>query len=140
VGALVALPVLATIWTRSSSVVKVSRSARTPLPNVAYSTREWNIAITSFEVQEWMASGDVISPRWIFYYKNTDAEAHYVAITVQCQDAQRRDRTRFGYTATLQPNVKDEASIEIVSKLKSQDWRSTIFARVTVDFLSSPSG
>lgn len=137
---LVALPALATIWTRSTSVVKLNRGSRTPLANATYATREWSVAITGFEAVEGAASGDVVSPKWLFFYRNTDAEAHFVAITVQCQDAARKDRSRFAYTATLQPNIKDEASFDIVSKLRADDWRSTQYVKVTIDFVSSPTG
>jgi hypothetical protein len=135
-----ALPALATIWTRSSNVVKVTKGMRTAIPNATYATREWSLAVTSLEVQEGATAGDTVSPRWLFYYKNTDAEQHFVAITVQCQDAQRHDRSRFNYTATLQPNSKEEGSFEIVSKIRAEEWRATIYAKVTIDFLSTPSG
>ena len=46
------LPALATIWTRSTAIVKVNRGSRTALPNVMYTTREWNVAISGFEVLE----------------------------------------------------------------------------------------
>jgi len=137
---LAALPALATIWTRSMAVVKVPRGARIPLPNVSYSTRDWSEALTAFEVLEGAAAGEMVSPKWLFHYRNTDSSVHYVAITVQCQDAQRRDRAKFSYTAALAPNVKDEATVEIVSRLRAEDWRETSFARITVDFVSSPGG
>jgi hypothetical protein len=135
-----ALPALATIWTRSSNIVKVVRGSRVPIPNATYVTREWNLAITGLEVQEGAAAGDLVTPKWLFFYRNTDGEQHFVAITVQCQDAQRRDRSRFTYTATLAPNTKDEGAIEIVSKIHADEWRTTQFAKVTIDFLSSPAG
>ncbi len=121
-------------------MARVAAGSRTPLPNATYVQRDWNTAVVAFEVKEGPQTGDMVSPKWFFYYRNTDAEVHYVAITVQCQDAQRRDRSRFNYTATLKPNVKDEAAFEITSKLRADDWRATNYARITVDFLSSPAG
>lgn len=137
---LLALPATAAIWTRSSNVVKLNRGGRTPLPNALYAARDWNAAVTGFEVKDAPPAGDMVTPRWHFYYRNTDAEAHYVAITVQCQDSQRRDRMRFSYTATLQPKQEEEAAVEIVSKLRADEWRATVFAKITIDFLSSPTG
>lgn len=136
-----ALPVLGTIWTRSTNIMKVPRGTREVLPNTAYFTRDWNVAVTAVEVKDDPApTADMSQPRWVFYYKNTDSEPHYVSITVLCQDIQRKDRARFSYTATLVPNRKEDFPLEISSKIRTPDWKQTVIVKITVDFLSTPSG
>lgn len=135
------LPLAGTIWTRSTNVIKIPRGAKETLPNTAYITREWNVVVTGVEVRDDPApAGEQCLPRWTFYYKNTDSQPHYVAITVQCQDIHRKDRARFTYNATLAPDHKEEFGLEIASKVKVDDWKQTLFVKVTVDFLSTPSG
>ncbi|MEO6324860.1 MAG: hypothetical protein ABIT01_13350 [Thermoanaerobaculia bacterium] len=137
---LVGLPLTGTIWTRSANLIKIPRGVKLPFPNATYSTRDWNLAISSVEVREDSSKGDSVAPKWLFYYKNTDHENHYVLITVQCQDVSRKDRARFSYTATLLADQKDETPIEILSKTKTDDWKNASFARITIDFLSTPNG
>jgi hypothetical protein len=133
-------PLWGTIWTRSTNLIKIPRGIKLPLPNATYSTRDWNLSIFSIEVKEDPSpSADSVAPKWLFTYKNSDHENHYVLITVQCEDVGRKHKTHFSYTATLLPDQK-EAPIEIFSRTRNDDWRSSIFARVTIDFLSTPTG
>lgn len=139
--AFLAFPLFATVWTRSTNLVKIPRGIKQPLPNALYSTREWNLVISSVEVrEEGTGTGELVTPKWLFYYKNSDHERHYALITVQCQDTARKDRARFSYTATLLADQKEEASIEIVSKVRGEDWKNASYARITVDFVSTPGG
>jgi hypothetical protein len=137
---LAGLPLAGTIWTRSANLIKIPRGVKIPFPNATYSTRDWSVVISSVEVREDSSSGESVSPKWLFYYKNTDHDPHYVLINVQCQDVSRRDRARFSYTATLLADQKEEAPIEILSKTRTEDWKNASFARITIDFLSTPSG
>src|SRR5262249_48667593 len=137
----VTFPLAGTIWTRSSNIIKLPRGSHETLPNTSYATRDWSIALTSVEVRDDPApSGGSCLPEWTFFYKNTHSPPHYVTMTVQCQDLQRKERARFSYNATLQGDHKEEFGLEIATKVKCDDWKQTIFVKVTVDFLSGPTG
>lgn len=131
----------ATIWTRGTNIIKLPKGSKEALPNTAYITREWSVSVSSVEVREDPSPGpDNSAPVWTFLYKNTDGAPHYVAITVQCQDLARHDLLKFSSIATLAPNHKDDFPLEITSKVRTSDWKRTMFVRVTVDFLSGPTG
>ncbi len=136
-----AFPVLGTIWTRATNVIKVPRGTRENLPNTAYATREWSTAITSVEVHDDSPlAGDTCLPRWTFFYKNTDSQPHYVTITVLCQDIHRNERARFSYNATLGPDHKEDFGLDVAAKVKCDAWKQTMLVKITVDFLSTPNG
>lgn len=136
-----ALPLAGTIWTRSTNIIKLPLGAREALPNTLYTARDWSLAITAVEVRDDPApTADQSQPLWIFYFKNTDSEPHYVSITVQCQDFSRKENGRFTFKATLAPNHKDEFPLGVSAKIRTSDWKRTTFARITVDFLSGPTG
>lgn len=135
------LPLFGTIWTRGTNIVKVPKGGKEPLPNTAYVTRDWTVSVSSIEVRDDAGtSSDTATAVWTFLYKNTDSAPHYVSITVQCQDLARRDLLKFTSIATLGPNHKDDFPLEITSKVRAAEWKRTMFVRVTVDFLSTPTG
>jgi hypothetical protein len=136
---LAATPALATIWTRSTHLVKIPRHEKEPLAHAAYTTRGWSVSVTSASVVEEARGPESVGLRWLFDYSNTDAEPHYVAVTVQYQDAQRRERGRVSSKATLPPTRKGDGRFEVATK-RPDEWREVVFARITIDFLSGPDG
>lgn len=138
---LAATPLLATVWTRSNLTVKIPRGGRVELENASYAARDWSVALTELEVREDSRSAQgIVAATWSFRYTNTDKEPHYVLVTVKCLDAKRVERSRFATKATLQADQPDGARVEIVAKLREEDWKSSTWAKIVVDFLSSPEG
>lgn len=138
---LVASPLPATVWTRSNLTIRIPKGSRAQLENVSYSARDWTVALTAVEVREDArpAQGTVTAV-WVFHYTNTDKEPHYVALSVKCLDAKRNERTRFATTATLQADRPNGGHVEILARTREDDWNLSAWAKVVVDFLSSPEG
>jgi len=144
-GAVLALllagPLLATIWARRSLSVKVPKGGRVELENASYASREWAVSLKALEVKADSRPVNGTAPTvWVFYYTNTDAEPHYVSVSVRCLDAKHVERSRFEAAATLQPGHPDGAAFEVVARMPEDDWRASTSAKVVVDFLSTPKG
>lgn len=138
---LVAAPLVATVWTRSNLMVKIPKGGRVELENASYAARDWSVALTALAVREDSRPAQgVVATTWSFRYTNTDKDDHYVSVRVVCLDAKRVETARFVAKATLQANQPDGANAEIVAKVREADWKSSSWARVVVDFLSTPEG
>lgn len=136
-----ASPVPAAVWTRSVNVVPIPRGSKQEFKNASYFTRDWTVAVTSVSVKDdATAAGSVVAPVWIFNYRNTDREAHYVAISVECRDPRHQPTVRYKAVARLEPDRKDDTPLEVVLKVPSDDWKRSAFSKVTIDFLSGPDG
>jgi hypothetical protein len=141
VALLAALPALATIWTRSTSLIKVPRGgAKEALQHAVYTTREWSVEVVDAVTEEEAPSGQQLGVKWIFEYRNSDAVPHHVSVTVQYQDAFKASRGQFGAKVTLAPTGKDTGRFEVPTKCRTDDWHWAVLARVTIDFLSTPNG
>lgn len=138
---LLGAPLLATVWSRRNLSVKVPRGGTVELENASYASREWTVSLRALEVKTPARPvNGTVTAVWVFHYTNTDSEPHYVAVTVRCLDAKRQERNHFTAIATLQPDQPDGATFEIAAKLPENDWSLTIWAKVVVDFLSTPQG
>ena len=138
---LVATPVLATVWTRSSVQLRIPKGARATIEDVSDSGRDWTISVTALEVREETRPGPgLVSITWTFHYTNTDKEPHYAALTVRCLDVKRGERARFSANVVLQAETSDGGKFEIRAKMDESAWRDSSSARVVVDFLSDPTG
>lgn len=138
---LMATPLLATVWTRSTLTVKIPKGGRVELENASYAARDWSVALTAVEVREDSRSAQgVMAATWSFRYTNTDKEPHHVLVTVKCLDAKRVEKARFAAKATLQADKPDGASVDVVAKLRENDWKGSAWAKIVIDFLSSPEG
>lgn len=137
----VATPLSATVWTRSNLSVKIPRGGQVELENASYASREWSVALKALELKSVSRPvNGVVMAIFSFHYTNTDKEPHYVAVTVRCLDAKRQERTRFTASATLQADRADGGTFEISAKLRESDWNLSTWARIVVDFLSTPEG
>jgi hypothetical protein len=138
---LAAAPLAATVWTRSNLQVRIPKGTRVELDGASYATRDWSVSMTALEVKDGSRSADgVVTTSWVFSYTNTDREHHFVSVTVRCLDNQRKERMRFTAKATLQANRPDGATLEIQARIPEAEWKSSVIARVVIDFLSSPEG
>ena len=134
-------PLLATVWSRRNLSVKVPRGGSVELENASYASREWTVSLKALEVKTpSRAVNGVVTAVWLFHYTNTDKEPHYVSVTVRCLDGRRQERTHFTAIATLQPDQPDGATFEISAKMQENDWSLTTWAKIVVDFLSTPKG
>jgi hypothetical protein len=134
-------PLSATVWTRSTLQVKIPKGSRVELDGASYAARDWSASMTALEVVGGARSAEgVVATSWFFHYTNTDREPHFVSMTVRCLDNQRKERMRFTAKATLQANRSDGAKVEIQARIPEAEWKSSVFARVVIDFLSSPEG
>jgi len=136
----VASPVVATVWTRSNVEVRIPKGSRAAIENASYSGRDWSETLTALEVREEDRSPEGVTVVWTFHYTNTDKEAHFVGITVRCLDPARNERARFAAKATLQANTSAADKVEIRARIRDADWRVAHWAKIVVDFLSSPQG
>jgi hypothetical protein len=141
VALLVATPLLATVWTRSTFTVRIPKNGRVELENASYTARDWSVALTQLEVRpDGPPVQGLVTAIWSFHYTNTDKEPHYVSVTVRCLDAGRNERTRFVAKATLQADRPDGARVDIPTKMRESDWDHSAWAKVVADFLSGPTG
>lgn len=138
--ALAALPAAAAVWTRSVSLLPIPRGSKQEIKNATYFTRDWSVSVTSVTVRDDVAGGGQVSPVWIFSYRNTDREPHFVSILVECQDPRRQPTTRYKAIGRLEANRKDDGTLEIILKAPSDDWKRSAFSKITIDFLSGPEG
>jgi hypothetical protein len=138
---LAAAPLAATVWTRSNLQVRIPKGTRVELDGASYATRDWSVSMTALEVKDGSRSADgSIMTSWVFHYTNTDREHHFASVTVRCLDNQRKERMRFTAKATLQANRPDGGTLEIQARIPDAEWKSSVIARVVIDFLSSPDG
>jgi hypothetical protein len=141
VALLVATPLLATVWTRSTFTVRLPKNGPAELENASYSSRDWSVALTQLEVRlDGPSVGGIVTAVWSFRYTNTDTEPHYVSLNVKCLDSGRNERTRFVAKATLQADRPDGARVEIPTKMRESDWDHSAWAKIVADFLSGPNG
>lgn len=138
---LVGSPLLATVWSRRNLSVKVPRTGTVELENASYASREWTVSLKALEVKTpTRPVNGTVTAVWVLHYTNTDSEPHYVSVTVRCLDAKRQERNHFTAIATLQPDQPDGATFDIAAKMQESDWKVTTWAKVVVDFLSTPQG
>lgn len=138
---LLASTAVATIWTRSASVVSIRPGEILPLKNVAYGTRDWTVSVETVEAQPMPApSPGLVSVTWAFGFINTDTQPHYVSIRIQYLDGQRHSRASFSHTFKIDPGQKDSDRRGFEARCTQNQWRGFSQARITVDFLSTPEG
>lgn len=138
---LLAAPVAATVWTRSSLSVRIPKGGRVALENASYATRDWTVALTALEVRtDPRPVNGIVTTVWVFHYTNSDRDPHHVALSVRCLDARRAERTRFNAKATLLSDQPDGAWLEVKAMMAEGDWNQSSWAKVVVDFLSSAEG
>lgn len=138
---LAALPLGATVWSRSTAQVRLQKGSKAVLDGASYATRDWSVSVTALEVKDGARNPEgLVTTSWVFHYANTDGEPHYVSVTVRCLDAQRKERARFTAKSTLQAGRPDGATFEIQARIPEAEWKSTAVARIVIDFLSSPEG
>lgn len=136
-----ASPAVATIWTRSASVVPIRPGEILPLKNVAYGTRDWTVSVRTVEAQPMPAPGpDLVSVTWAFGMTNSDTEPHYVRISIQYLDAQKHTRASFAHDFRIEAGQTDSDRRGLEARCNQSQWRGVSFARITVDFLSTPKG
>ena len=115
----------------------IPRTGKEPLAHAAYTTRDWSLTMTAASLVEEPEPPDSVRVRWLFHYRNSDSQPHYVAITVKYQNAQKKDIAFFTNKGTLEPTLKDqEARLELQAKSRLADWREAVYAKITIDFLS----
>jgi hypothetical protein len=140
---LVALPALATVWTRATTRVRIPKGSRIALEDVSYAGRDWNAALTALEVKQTTSrspGGNEVATTWTFHYANSDREPHYVALSVSCLDVRGKERNRFRATATLLADRAGGGTVEATVRMPEADWNAVSIAKVVVDFLSGPEG
>jgi len=138
---LLAAPVGATVWTRSTLSFLIPKGGRVALEDASYSTRDWRVALTAVEVKAApRAEGGLLRTTWTFHYTNTDREAHYVALSVRCLDARRAERARFTARIVLQADTPSGATVDVVARVPESAWGTAPWAKVVADFLSGPEG
>lgn len=140
---LLALPLLATVWTRATVRTRLPKGGSVTLEDMSYSGRDWNAALTALEVKQ--ASGrsagtNEVNSTWTFRYTNSDREPHYVALTVTCLDARGQERSRFKATVTLLADRPGGAAVDVPVKLREPDWNMATVVKIVADFLSGPEG
>ena len=140
---LLALPLLATVWTRTTFRTRLPKGGSVVLEDLSYAGRDWNAALTALEVKQ--ASGHAttkgeVTTTWTFHYTNSDREPHYVGLTVACLDTRGQERSRFKATVTLLANHPGGATVDVPVKLREADWNMATGAKVVADFLSGPEG
>jgi len=138
---LLAAPLTATVWTRSTCLIRIPKGGQVELENASYAARDWNVALKTLEVKEEPgAEAGAVVTVWVFHYTNTDTAPHYVTFNVRCLDAARNERTRFAAKATLQGSRPNGDRVEVRAKVREGEWTTSSWAKVLVDFLSSPEG
>jgi len=138
---LLAVPVGATVWTRSTLTFLIPKGGKVALEDASYATRDWSVALTALEVKTApRAEGGLLKTTWTFHYRNTDREPHYIALNVRCLDARRMERARFTATAVLQADQPGGATTDVVARVREEQWSVAPWAKVVVDFLSGPEG
>jgi len=138
---LLAAPVVATVWTRSTLSFLIPKGGRAALEDASYSTRDWSVALTAVEVKAApRAEGGLLRTTWTFHYTNTDREAHYVALNVRCLDARRAERARFSATVVLQADTPSGGTVDVVARVPENAWGTAPWSKVVADFLSGPGG
>jgi hypothetical protein len=131
----------ATIWTRSTSFVPIKIGEVVPLKNAAYSTRDWTVSVRNVEAQQNPSPGPgLVSTTWAFGMANTDAEPHYVQVTIHYLDAQRRPRVNFTHRFKIDGGQKDDDRRGFEARCTTTQWQGLANARISIDFLSTPEG
>lgn len=143
VALLVAAPVAATVWSRSSETTRLPKGGRAELTDITYHARDWNASITALEVKAAPAPpgsrGEAASV-WTFHYTNSDHEPHYVLVNVRCLDGQRQERAGFKATLTLLADKASGARADVTFRAREADWQASTTVKVVADFLSGPEG
>lgn len=143
VALLVASPLAATVWSRSSETTRLPKGGRAELSDLSYHARDWNASITALEVKSVPAppgSRDDAASLWTFHYTNSDHEPHYVLVNVRCLDDLRKERAGFKVTLSLLADKPSGGKAEVTFKAREADWRASTTVKVVVDFLSGPEG
>lgn len=140
---LVAAPLLATVWTRSTLTVRIPKGGQTDLENASYVGRDWSAALTALEVRQATgrpAGSDDVASIWTFHYTNSDREPHYVALTIRCLDVQRKELNSFRVIVTLLADSPGGAKLEQTVRMREASWQRAVLAKIVADFLSGPEG
>jgi hypothetical protein len=131
----------ATIWTRSTSIVPIRPGELLPLKNAVYGTRDWTVSVRNVEIRPMRAPGPgLASVTWAFSIVNTDTEPHYVDIGINYLDVQRRSRVAFSHRFRIEAGETDTERHGFEARCDATQWQGTAYARIVVDFLSTPEG